>query len=98
MSRRADLQPVDFLALGGADDFGITDDSQWNCDATGANAVQDAARLAARELALAPVRANVTFDFALSCDPTSDGPNCLVDLRRRVFDPACLVVDFSDQE
>ena len=31
-----------YTALGGADDFGITDDSQWNCDATGANAVQDA--------------------------------------------------------
>ncbi|WP_431047366.1 phosphoesterase [Roseateles sp. L2-2] len=30
-----------YTALGGADDFGITDDSQWNCDATGANAVTD---------------------------------------------------------
>jgi hypothetical protein len=30
-----------YTALGGADDFGITDDSQWNCDATGANAVED---------------------------------------------------------
>jgi hypothetical protein len=30
-----------YTALGGADDFGITDDSQWNCDATGANAPQD---------------------------------------------------------
>jgi hypothetical protein len=30
-----------YLALGAADDFGITDDSQWNCDATGANAPQD---------------------------------------------------------
>lgn len=30
-----------YTALGGADDFGITDDSQWNCDASGANAVQD---------------------------------------------------------
>ncbi len=30
-----------YTALGGADDWGITDDSQWNCDATGANAVQD---------------------------------------------------------
>ena len=30
-----------YTALGGADDFGIIDDSQWNCDATGANAVQD---------------------------------------------------------
>ncbi len=30
-----------YTALGGADDFGITDDSQWNCDATGVNAVTD---------------------------------------------------------
>ncbi|MBO9644404.1 MAG: phosphoesterase [Pseudacidovorax sp.] len=30
-----------YTALGGADDFGITDDSQWNCDATGPTAVQD---------------------------------------------------------
>lgn len=30
-----------YTALGAADDWGITDDSQWNCDATGANAVQD---------------------------------------------------------
>jgi len=30
-----------YTALGGADDFGITDDNQWNENATGANAVQD---------------------------------------------------------
>ena len=30
-----------YTALGGGDDFGITDDSQWNCDATGANAPTD---------------------------------------------------------
>ncbi len=30
-----------YTALGGADDFGITDDSQRNCDATGANAPKD---------------------------------------------------------
>ncbi|MDB5803764.1 MAG: hypothetical protein JWN73_1086 [Betaproteobacteria bacterium] len=30
-----------YTALGGADDFGITDDSQWNCGATGANAIKD---------------------------------------------------------
>lgn len=30
-----------YTALGGADDFGITDDDQWNCFATGANAPQD---------------------------------------------------------
>jgi hypothetical protein len=30
-----------YTALGGGDDFGISDDSQWNCDATGANVVKD---------------------------------------------------------
>jgi len=30
-----------YTALGGADDWGITDDNQWNCGATGTNAVQD---------------------------------------------------------
>jgi hypothetical protein len=30
-----------YTALGGGDDFGITDDNQWNCNATGANAPQD---------------------------------------------------------
>src|SRR5471032_1791881 len=30
-----------YTALGGADDFGIADDSQCNCDATGANAPTD---------------------------------------------------------
>ncbi|MET3180497.1 UNVERIFIED_ORG: hypothetical protein ABIC43_003663 [Variovorax guangxiensis] len=30
-----------YTALGGADDWGITDDAQWNCGATGTNAVQD---------------------------------------------------------
>lgn len=30
-----------YTALGGADDFGIADDNQWNCGATGANALQD---------------------------------------------------------
>ena len=60
-----------------------------------ANALQDVARVAARELALAPIRANATFDYALTCDPTGDA-NCLIDLRARVFDPACLVVDLND--
>jgi hypothetical protein len=30
-----------YTALGGADDFGIANDNQWNCNATGANAPQD---------------------------------------------------------
>ena len=60
-----------------------------------ANALQDVARLTARELALAPVSAGATFEYALTCDPAGDA-NCLVDLRSRVFDPACLVVDLND--
>ncbi len=77
-----------YVMLAGAIDFGrlLFD----------ANALQDVARLAGRELAVAPVRANATFEYALSCDPLSDAANCLVDLRARVFDPACLVVDLSD--
>lgn len=76
-----------YLILAGTIDFGRLMFS--------ANGLQDAARLAARELAVAPIRANVTFDYALSCDATAD-PNCLVDLKGRIFDPACLVVDLSD--
>lgn len=60
-----------------------------------ANALQDVARLAARELSVAPLRADATFDFALSCSPAADA-GCLANLRRRVFDPACLVVDMTD--
>jgi hypothetical protein len=78
-----------YLLLAGAIDFGRL---MFDADA-----VQDVARLAARELAVAPVRANATFDYALSCDPASDPTNCLVDLKARVFDPACLVVDLNDQ-
>jgi hypothetical protein len=76
-----------YLLLAGAVEFGRM--------MFAANAVQDAARVAARELAVAPIRANVTFDYALSCDPTADA-NCLVDLKSRVFDPACLVIDLDD--
>ena len=76
-----------YLLLAGAIDFG-----RLMFDA---NAVQDVARLAARELAVAPVRANATFDYALTCDPATD-VNCLVDLKARVFDAACLVVDLND--
>ena len=76
-----------YLLLAGTIDFGrlLFD----------ANAVQEVARVAAREMALAPIRANATFDYALTCDAEAD-PNCLVDLKRRVFDPACLVVDLDD--
>lgn len=61
-----------------------------------ANALQDAARVAARELALVPFPANVTFEYALSCDAAADPVNCPYDLKRRIFDPACLVVDLND--
>jgi hypothetical protein len=76
-----------YLLLAGAIEFGrlIFD----------ANALQDVARVAARELAVAPVRAEATFEYALSCDAIND-PGCLVDLKARVFDPACLVVDLTD--
>lgn len=60
-----------------------------------ANALQDVARLAARELSVAPLRADATVDEALTCSPADD-PGCLADLRRRVFSPACLVVDLAD--
>jgi TadE-like protein len=76
-----------YLLLAGAIEFG-----RLMFDA---NALQDVARVAARELALAPIRADATFDYALSCDPLSD-TNCLVDLRARIFDAACLVVDMND--
>ncbi len=60
-----------------------------------ANALQDVARVAARELATAPTIANATFEYALTCDADADA-TCLANLRRRVFDPACLVVDLTD--
>ena len=76
-----------YLLLAGATEFGRL--------MFAANALQDVARVAARELSVAPIRADATFDYALTCDPASD-TNCLVDLRRRVFDPACLVIDLTD--
>jgi hypothetical protein len=60
-----------------------------------ANALQDVARVAARELATAPTLATATFEYALNCDAEADA-DCLVDLRRRVYDPACLVIDLTD--
>ena len=60
-----------------------------------ANALNEVARVAARELSVAPVRADATFDYALSCNPDDDA-GCFVNLRQRIFDPACLVVDLSD--
>ncbi|RZI62615.1 MAG: phosphoesterase [Rubrivivax sp.] len=54
-----------YTALGGADDFGITDDSQWNCDATGANAVQDLPLPDKTQTGLA------SSPFAASCTQTA---------------------------
>ncbi|MFX1678078.1 phosphoesterase [Mitsuaria sp. CC2] len=54
-----------YTALGGADDFGITDDSQWNCDATGANAVQDLPLPDKSQAGLA------SSPFAASCTQTA---------------------------
>jgi TadE-like protein len=52
-----------------------------------ANALQDVARVAARELAVAPdISAVASFEDALMLD----------DVKRRVYDPACLVVDLAD--
>jgi hypothetical protein len=76
-----------YLLLAGAIEFG-----RLMFDA---NALQDVARVAARELAVAPVRAEATFDYALTCDATAD-PGCLADLKARIFDPACLVIDLND--
>ncbi len=76
-----------YLLLAGAIEFG-----RMMFDA---NALQDVARTAARELSVAPIRATATFDYALTCDPQGDA-NCLVNLRARVFDPACLVIDVTD--
>ena len=50
-----------YLLLAGAIEFG-----RLMFDA---NALQDVARVAARELAVAPVRAEATFDYALRATP-----------------------------
>jgi hypothetical protein len=63
-----------------------------------AQALQDAARAAARELALMPLPADVSFEAALAyVDPGTGLPV----VRDRVFNPGCLVVDlepFDDDE
>src|SRR5436190_15777435 len=52
-----------------------------------ANALQDVARVAARELAVAPdISAVASFDDALMLDG----------VKGRIYDPACLVVDLAD--
>jgi hypothetical protein len=54
-----------YTALGGADDFGITDDSQWNCDATGTNAPEDLPLPTADQPGLA------SSPFAATCTQTA---------------------------
>jgi hypothetical protein len=57
-----------------------------------AQGIQDVARLAARELSLAPLPADITFEAALTyVDPVSG----IAPVRDRIFDPACLVVDLG---
>jgi hypothetical protein len=57
-----------------------------------AQGIQDVARLAARELAVAPLPANITFEDALTyVDPVS-GTAPVLD---RIFNPACLVVNVT---
>lgn len=76
-----------YLLLAGAVDFG-----RLMFDA---NALQDVARLAARELAVAPLGANANLNGLLSCDATSGNADCVL-VKSRIFDPACLVVDLDD--
>jgi Flp pilus assembly protein TadG len=52
---------------------------------TAAQVVQNAARIAARELALTPLPATTSFEDALECQ----------NVRERVYDPALLAVDIS---
>jgi hypothetical protein len=62
-----------------------------------AQAIQDAARLAARELAVTPLPAAITFEDALAFtddDPMSPTFGVAI-VKERIFDPACLVVDLD---
>jgi TadE-like protein len=57
-----------------------------------AQGMQDIARLAARELAVAPLPADITFEAALTyVDPVSGNAPVL----QRIFNPACLVVNLD---
>jgi TadE-like protein len=57
-----------------------------------AQGTQDVARLAARELALAPLPADITFEEALVYVDPGSGASPVHD---RIFNPACLVVDLG---
>jgi hypothetical protein len=62
-----------YTALGGGDDFGISDDSQWNCDAAGANAVKDLPLPDKTQpgLASSPFKANCTQPAAVNHNITA---------------------------
>jgi hypothetical protein len=62
-----------YTALGGGDDFGISDDSQWNCDAAGANAVKDLPLPDKTQpgLASSPFKANCTQAAAVNHNITA---------------------------
>jgi hypothetical protein len=61
-----------------------------------AQGVQDAARVAARELSVAPLPADMTFDCAVygACDETVD-PALHEMVRERIYNPDCLVIDLA---
>ena len=69
-----------YTALGGADDFGIADDSQWNCDATGANAVQDLPVPDKTQPGLASSPFAATCTQAPSTTTSSASPTCSIPL------------------
>jgi hypothetical protein len=71
-----------------------------------AQGIQDIARIAARELALTPLRSDISFECALYglasgvcpvgyVEPTDPVTGEYV-VRQRVYNPACLVVDLND--
>ena len=65
-----------------------------------AQGIQDVARIAARELAVTPLPADITFDDLPGMPGTgaltwTDPSTGLQPVKSRIFDPACLVVDLD---
>jgi hypothetical protein len=58
-----------------------------------AQQIQDVARVAARELAVTPLPANITFEAALTYLDPNTGQSPVLE---RIFNPACLVVDVDN--
>jgi TadE-like protein len=58
-----------------------------------AQALQDAARIAARELAITPLPANISFEGALNYMDPGTG---MFLVRDRIFNPACLVINLEN--